>query len=174
MRSAVVTPKAASVRIRLAGPEDSSTVLALGERMYAESRFACYPMNRAKTSAAIEMLISNASAGCVLLAEHARHGAIGMLAGYVTDYFFADVRVAQDKWFYVLPAHRGSSAALKLMIAFRRWAENRQASELCIAMSVDIEQERFARFMRHLSFRSCGSNFVLSLSSAPGAAKSSP
>jgi GNAT superfamily N-acetyltransferase len=159
-----------SVRIRLATADDTPAVLALGVRMHAESRFRGHPMNADKTRAAVHALIANAAAGCVLLAEHARHGVVGMLAGYVTDYFFSDVRVAQDKWFYVLPQHRGSSAALKLMIAFRRWAENRQARELCINMSVDIDQPRFDRFMRHLDFRSCGSNFVLAL--APVAAGS--
>lgn len=156
-------PRNSSVHVRLAAPDDVGTVLSLGEQMFAESRFACYPMSLDKTHTAIHALISNPAAACVLLAEHAHHGAVGMLAGYVSDYFFADVRVAQDKWFYVLPQHRGSPAALKLMIAFRRWAENRQARELCINMSVDIEPARFDRFMKHMSFRSCGSNFVLKL-----------
>ncbi len=30
-------------------------------------------------------------------------------------------------------------------------------------MSVDVDQERFNRFMAHLGFRNCGSNFMTPL-----------
>ncbi|MEJ7686956.1 MAG: GNAT family N-acetyltransferase [Variovorax sp.] len=155
-----------ATQIRLAVSADEDAVLSLGRALHAESRFRNTALNVARTRVAIRALIEGAPAGCVLLAEHRHAGVIGMLAGYVSEYFFADVRVAQDKCFYVLPQYRGSAAALKLLIAFRRWAENRDARELCVNMSVDIDQERFGRFMRHMKFSACGSNFVLALTPA--------
>jgi GNAT superfamily N-acetyltransferase len=98
-----------------------------------------------------------------LVAEHSQAGVVGFLAGYVIDYFFSDVRVAQDQCFYVSPKYRGSPAAVKLLVAFRQWAVNRNASELCINMSVDIDRQRFEKFMTHLKFKSAGSNFYLPL-----------
>ncbi len=151
------------MKVRLAELKDLDVVYQLGVRMHAESRFGGHLLNPVKVKASIEQLIVKPLAGCVLLADHAQAGTVGMLAGYVTDYFFSDALVAQDRCFFVLPDHRGSSAALKLLIAFRRWAENRHAAELCINMSVDVEQERFNKFMTHMSFKSCGSNFVLPL-----------
>lgn len=151
------------MQIRLADLADEDVVLSLGQALHAESRFRSVELNIERTRSAIRALITGAPAGCVLVAEHREAGVIGMLAGYVSEYFFADVRVAQDKCFYVLPKYRGGSAALKLLMAFRRWAENRNARELCINMSVDIDQERFGRFMRHMKFSACGSNFVLAL-----------
>jgi GNAT superfamily N-acetyltransferase len=151
------------MQIRLATSSDITTILSMGIQMHAESRFKRYPMNPSRTQEAIETLLSNSTVGCILLAEHPQAGIVGMLAGYVTDYFFTDIRLAQDKWFYVIPEHRGSSAALKLLIAFRRWAENRQAKELCINMSVAIDQARFNKFMTHLGFQCAGSNFVMPL-----------
>lgn len=157
--------------MRLAGPADVETVLGLALRFVAESRFARYPVNREKLRATILEAVSTPKASCVLLAEHGRDGAVGMLAGFVARPRFADVLVAQDHGFFVAPEHRGGSAALKLMIAFRRWAENRRAVEININQNVDIEQERFNRFMRHLGFQCCGSNFVLPLPPAgPGPA----
>ncbi len=58
---------------------------------------------------------------------------------------------------------RGSSAAIKLLMAFRRWAEQRNVSELNINMSVAVEMSRFNKMMSKLGFRCCGSNFSLGL-----------
>lgn len=135
----------------------------LGHHMHRESRFAHYPMGDKKVREAIGSILSEPKANCILLAEHDQAGLVGMLAGCVTPLFFTDVLIAQDRWFYVAKEHRGSAAALKLLVAFRRWAENRQAKELNINMSVDIDQARFNQFMTHMDFKSCGSNFVLPL-----------
>lgn len=151
------------MKVRLAQPSDVEAVFQLLQIMHQESRFRVYPLHAAKTRSSIEQILAQPKAACILLAEHSQAGVVGVLAGYVVDYFFSDTLIAQDKYFFVHPAHRGSSAALKLLMAFRRWAENRQAWELCINMSVDIAPERFNKFMRHMQFQSCGSNFVLPL-----------
>jgi GNAT superfamily N-acetyltransferase len=156
------------MKIYLAQRKDVDTILRLGDLMHDESRFRVYSMNPEKVRASIEKIIDNPLAGCILLAEHSKAGVVGMLAGYVIDYFFSDALVAQDSYFYVHPDYRGSPAALKLLIAFRRWAENRRASELCINMSVDVDQERFNKFMKHMKFSCCGSNFVMPLARAAG------
>ena len=151
------------MKIRLATHTDTDAMMKLGLHMHQESRFAPYPMAQEKVRDAVQQILSEPKANCILLAEHATAGLVGMLAGCVTTLFFTDVLIAQDRWFYVAKAHRGSSAALKLLVAFRRWAENRQARELNINMSVDIDQARFNQFMTHMDFKSCGSNFVLPL-----------
>lgn len=151
------------MRVRFAGPDDLSQARVLGRAMHAESRFRHYPLDETRIEKAFREMVTHPATACVLVAEASDGHLVGMLAAFVTDYFFADVRVVQDKWFYVLPGHRGSAAALKLMLAVRRWAENRRASELNINMSVDIDRERFDRFMGHLQFRNCGSNFFLPL-----------
>lgn len=159
------------MKVRLAQAQDLDVMMALSAQMHQESRFRIYPLNPKKLSASLVKLVANPQVACILLAERSQGDVAGMLAGYVIDYFFSDALVAQDKYFYVRPDCRGSSAALKLLIAFRRWAENRGAAELCINMSVDIEAKRFDRFMTHMSFKSCGSNFVLPLKQPGGAAK---
>lgn len=131
--------------------------------MVAESRFNCYGINGAKTHAVISAMIATPDKACILIAERPDGEIAGMLSGYVTDYFFCDAIVAQDRWFYVRPEYRGSSAAVKLLLAFRRWAENRKADEFSINMSVGIDMARFNKFMTHLGFGCCGSNFSMSL-----------
>ncbi|MEY4427090.1 MAG: hypothetical protein RL535_1388 [Pseudomonadota bacterium] len=151
------------MKIKLATLEDMQAILELGLAMHKESRFAVYPMSSDKIQQTILDIVSEPKANCILLAEHDSAGLVGMLAGCVTSLFFTDVLIAQDRWFYVAKEHRGSPAALKLLVTFRRWAENRQARELNINMSVDIDQVRFNQFMTHMDFKSCGSNFVLPL-----------
>jgi len=56
-------------------------------------------------------------------------------------------------------AHRGGSAAVKLLMAFERWARNRKVREINVNMSVAIDMERFDRFMLHAGYRSCGQNY---------------
>lgn len=151
------------MKIRFATQDDVDVVLHLGTQMHAESRFRVHPMNPQKSRVSIKKLLGNPLSGCILLADSESGVVAGMLAGYVVDYFFSDALVAQDSYFYVMPSFRGSSAALKLLITFRRWAENRNAAELCINMSVDVEPERFNQFMNRMSFKPCGTNFVLPL-----------
>lgn len=149
--------------IRLATEADVEAIVRLGKEMVAESRFARYGMNEAKTRSAIETMIRNPASACILLAVRSDGALAGMLAGYVTEFFFGDATVAQDRWYYVHRRYRGSSAGLKLLLAFRKWAENRKAHELSLNMSVAIDMQRFNRFMTHMGFTCCGSNFFLPL-----------
>lgn len=151
------------MQIRLANDTDKPAILRLSVQMHAESRFKIYPLNQDRSWAVASALMQSPT-GCVLIAENASGEVVGMLWGHVMDYFFSDVRMAQDQVFYVAPAHRGSSAAYKLLTAFKRWAHNRKAKELAINMSVDIDQPRFNRFMTRMGFHPCGTNFITPLS----------
>ena len=162
------------MKIRFAKTEDIPVIVAMGKRMLDESRFARYGTNEAKLRAAIVAMIGTTDKACLFLAERSTGEIAGMLAGYVTDYFFCDAIVAQDRWFYVAPEHRGSSAAVKLLMTFRQWAQNRKADEFSINMSVGIDMGRFNKFMTHLGFGCCGSNFSMPLKARSSASASLP
>lgn len=138
-------------------------VIEIGRAMAAESRFSKYGFNEKKARAAVEGILGKPATSCLLLAVNSAGDIVGMLAGHAMEYFFCDGILVQDRWFYVMPEHRGSSAAVKLLMGFRRWAESRKANELCINMSVAIEMDRFNRLMTHMGFKCCGSNFSLPL-----------
>lgn len=152
------------MRIRFAKLGDTKAILALGEAMWAESRFKGYAFNPDKTQSLIKHMLANQPAtDCILLAETNQGELVGMLAGHLVDFFFSDGSLVEDRVYYVLPEHRGSSAAFKLILAFRRWAESKGANELSINMSVAIDIQRFNKFMSHLGFSCCGSNFAMQL-----------
>lgn len=151
------------MKIRFATLEDVPAILDLGEMMVAESRFQTYGLDRPKTAKVFVSMIKQATHSVILLAERDDGTLVGMLGGYVVDFFFCNAVVAQDRFYFVKPEARGSSAALKLLVAFRRWAEQRKVRELNINMSVAVDMQRFNKMMGKLGFRCCGSNFSLGL-----------
>lgn len=159
------------MKVRFATLDDLAAMQTMGQAMHEESRFRHYMLDAQRVEATLRDMVTHPATACVLLAETQDGQLAGMLGVFVTTYFFADVRVVQDKWFYVALPYRGTPAAFKLMLAVRRWAENRRARELNINMSVDIERERFERFMGHMQLRNCGSNFFLPLQGQTDAAQ---
>lgn len=153
------------MKIRFATLDDVPAILDLGEMMVAESRFEPYGLDRPKTAKVFVSMIKQATHSVILLAERDDGTLVGMLGGYVVDFFFCNAVVAQDRFYFVKPEARGSSAALKLLVAFRRWAEQRKVRELNINMSVAVDMQRFNKMMGKLGFRCCGSNFSLGLGS---------
>lgn len=151
------------MKIRFAKKEDMPAIMAICEAVSAESRFSRYGINREKVTAEIASMMSTQGNVCILLAERSNGEISGLLAGYVTDFFFCDAILAQDRLFYILPEYRGSSAAVKLLIAFRRWAENHQADEIAINMSSGIDMAGFNKLLTHMGFSCCGSNFSFAL-----------
>lgn len=152
------------MKIRFAEPADTDAIMALGQLMMEESRFNGYDFNPDKTRKLItSMLIRQPTTDCILLAQKSDGTLVGMLAGCVHEFFFCDGSMVQDRVYYVLPKHRGGSAGFKLILAFRRWAESKKVNELCINMSVAIDIPRFNKYMTHLGFSCCGSNFTMPL-----------
>jgi GNAT superfamily N-acetyltransferase len=151
------------MKIRFGQKEDWEAVLQLSRAMFAESRFRNLSLDETKAAAVYSATVQNPAASCAMLACREDGEVVGMLLGQAMEYFFCDGVMVQDRVFYVLPEYRGSSAAVKLLTALRRWAENRKAVELCVNMSVAIDTERFNKLMVHLGFKYCGSNFSLSL-----------
>lgn len=156
------------IAIRPARLGDFEAFMVLARAMHAESRFSRYPIDETKIKEQFVVHVEKTAVACLLLAERDDGRLVGMLGGYVTDFFFSAARMAQDRVFFVLPEARGGSAAVRLLAAFRRWAENRGAEELSINMSVAVDMERFNRLMTHLGFSCCGSNFHLPLTAANG------
>ena len=60
-----------------------------------------------------------------------------------------------------------SGAALRLLMAFRKWAENRGVFELSAGVNSGAHIERTDRFLRRLGFVQTGGNYALRL--APSA-----
>ncbi len=141
--------------IRAAAAEDIGTLVEMGARMHAEGAYSFLPYDREKLHRLADHFVTHPDTHCALVAE--QDGAvIGMLGGYLTDYYFCEEKLACDQFFFVERAWRGSLAAARLINAFRAWAAARGARELCLATSLDVNTEKTGRFYEGLGFRCVG------------------
>ncbi len=99
---------------------------------------------------------------CLLQAE-AGSEVVGMLMGVAAPHFHAPELGASLLSWYVLPEHRGSLAAVKLLHGFRRWARDRGAVRLYIGVTSGIDVARTDRLLRRLGFRQTGGNYEAAL-----------
>ncbi|MBN1843973.1 MAG: GNAT family N-acetyltransferase [Deltaproteobacteria bacterium] len=144
--------------IRRMGYEDMEMLTEMGARMHAEGAYGFLPFNREKVSRHIVGYIEDTETQCGLVAEK-DNILVGMLGGYITDYFFCDKKVACDMFLFVDRKHRGSSAALRLIQTFRNWAIAHEACEICLSTSTTVNTERTERFYKKMGFTCVGGIF---------------
>lgn len=141
--------------IRPVRKEDTEQVIDMGARMHEESAYAFLPFDRGKVRSLILSYLENPKTHCGLVAEES-HKLIGMLGGYVSPYFFCSELVACDMVLFVDQDFRGSSAAPRLIRAFRQWALKRGARELCLGISTNINTERTGKFYERMGLSFVG------------------
>jgi GNAT superfamily N-acetyltransferase len=141
--------------IRALNVDDIGPLLEMGQRMHHESAYAFLPFDFEKVERLILSYLDDRETQCGLVAEEGGV-VIGMFAGYLTDYFFCDEKVACDLILYVDREHRGSSAAVRLIRAFRDWAHERCAREICLGVSTEIDSRTTGRFYEKMGLSHIG------------------
>ena len=148
-------------QIRFATVADIPELVQLGKEAHAETIQASLPFSSDRLTHQFNACLSPIKQNyCVLIAE-ADNVIVGGIWGYVAQHYFSESWVATEYMFYVQPSFRGSPVAVRLLHAFRKWAENRGASEVMICMTTGIDVERFDRFLRRMKFNYVGGNFSL-------------
>ncbi len=104
---------------------------------------------------------SKAGSHCFLVAEDSSGRAIGGLIGCVENHIFSDQLVASLIHYDVLPEKRMTGAGLRLLTAFKKWAQNRGVFEICAGVNSGTDLEKIARFLRKLGFQLTGGNYSL-------------
>ncbi len=150
------------MNVRRVRPEDIERLIALGRRMHQEGAYSFLPFDAGKVRRLMEGIIAQPDAWCGLVAEN--DGVpVGMLGGYLTEYFFCREKLACDLIVFVEPDWRGSSAAARLIRGFRDWAAERGARELCLSVSTNVHAEAIGRFYRGMGFTMVGGVYKLRL-----------
>lgn len=145
--------------IRPLEPHDVDALIALGELGVQETRYNNQLYDPPKVRTQIEAYFSDERRKYIwLIATHSDE-LQGLLFGSVEEYWFTQARGANMILWYVAQEARGSSMAVKLLLAFRRWAENRQATELTLSLTSGLGTEKTGRFLQRMGFRPCGENF---------------
>lgn len=152
------------MKIEIAASEHIEELISLGCRMYEESALTSLPLDVERARKTFRAALDDDKGMyCLFIARSSEGVPAGWLFGTITRPWFTDALVAHDHAFFVAPEFRGSSAALKLLKVFRRWAEKRNARMLNVSQRVGVEMDRFDRFMRRAGFESRGTNFSMTL-----------
>ena len=152
------------MKIRFATRNDVPACTEIGRRMHTVTRFAAYDFNAERVAQNLSAVIENGHAKgthCFFVAEDTAGQLIGALIGCVERHFFSDQLVASIIHYDVLPENRMGGAGLKLLSAFRKWAENRGVFELSVGINSGVEMEKMDRFLKRLGFQQTGVNYAL-------------
>lgn len=155
------------MKIRFATLDDIPACIEGGRRMHAMTRFSAYDYNAERMAQNLRAVIETGQNAhkthCFFVAEDEARQIVGALIGCVERHFFSDLLVASVIHYDVLPEKRMSGAGLKLLVAFRKWAENRGVFELSVGINSGVELEKMDRFLKKLGFRQTGGNYALRL-----------
>jgi len=158
----------ARIQVRMMQTEaDVDATWPLMLAMHNESRFAAYRPNK---SYWIEYLrehgLGDPNRYGMILAE-VRGEPVGFLGCAVSRMLYCEERMASNLVFYVTRECRksllGGRVALKLLEAYRRWAQNRRAVELHVHVTAGMEIARADKFLQRAGFRQIGGNYLAML-----------
>jgi GNAT superfamily N-acetyltransferase len=138
--------------IRRATLDDFEEIFALIEQMVIESSFSFAPPSRARIKALMEY-----KKGAAFLA-YKEDKCIGFVGAIIAPFFFSDYERATDVGFYILPEHRGGSAAFKLLRTIEDWAKENGAKEIFMGHSVGGKIEEMKSFYVHNGYKIGGFN----------------
>lgn len=149
------------MRLRMIESADRDVVLGLAQRFHAEAVQSALAFEEDIAGAYFDEVIRGIERGtsCGFHAESRSGLPAGFFVGELARYPFSRRLIAQDKLFYVVPEFRGSSAAVKLLRVFDRWARKRGACQLYISERAAINSRSFARLMNHVGFDLIGGNY---------------
>lgn len=140
-------------------------VLQLAFAMQQESEFVTVPFDVEQTANSVMSLVINNPNGFGMLAYTDEGKAIGMITGSITPYVFSRGSVASDFAWFVLPEHRGSRAAIKLLKAFKSWATEKGALQLYMGVTTNVSANRTGDLLQRFGFEHVGGNYRAQLQS---------
>ncbi|WP_267086473.1 GNAT family N-acetyltransferase [Xanthomonas sacchari] len=132
-------------------------MLALGEAMHGESRFAHRRWNTEKVRALLRWLIDDPD-GLALVAEDGGQ-IIGGFMAMVQDHWCTDSRESCDLALYVQQDRRGGLAAARLLQRYRAWAQSRGADSILLGITTGVDLSTSTRLYERLGFQHVGHLF---------------
>lgn len=152
------------MKIRFATLEDIPAFVEMARTFHELTRFKEYDYNPERVVSNLQAIIENSRAvHCFFVAEDSAGKPVGGLIGCVESHFFSEKLVASLIHYDVLPEKRMGGAGLKLLTAFKKWAENRGAFELAVGINSGTDLQQMDSFLRKLGFEMTGGNYSMKL-----------
>ncbi|MEY3953421.1 MAG: hypothetical protein RLZZ397_301 [Pseudomonadota bacterium] len=150
--------------IRLSTPEDASSIWHLIEQeldeMGAETRQA---FDAQRVWHHLQALWRDRPDTHRLWVALTHQGSVvGILLGTLQAYYWRSGHQAQVVHWYVRPDSRGSSAAMRLLLAYMAWAQQKHSQEIMVGITSGIAPEKSHRLLARLGFVCMGRNYLRS------------
>jgi len=150
------------MNVRALEIQDLDACIRIGALMHAESVYRVHPFSEDRLRFLAHQCLTREDYQC-LVAE--RNGEIiGLMVGITGLNFFADTRYSADLALYVVPEHRGSTAAVRLVIEFSKWAADVGCQELRCGVTTGINDEVGAKLYKRFGFKDGGALYVKQIS----------
>ena len=140
-----------------------SDVIGLAMKMQQESDFQTVPFDIDQLANSIMRMVIDNPRGFGVIAYTDDGVPAGMLAGGLSYYMFSRGSVANDYAWFLLPEHRGSRAALKMLKMFKTWARDNGATELYMGITTDVSKDRTGELLKRVGFDHVGGNYRVKL-----------
>lgn len=140
--------------IRPATLHDIPALVALGQRMHAESRYSVLRFNDAKLGATLRQVLDSPT-GFLWVATD-EQGLTGGLAAIAAPHWCSDDLVSSDLALFMVPEARGGLAPARLVTRYRQWAADLGVVLCDIGVTTGIQTEQTAKLLERLGFTRCG------------------
>ena len=152
------------MKIRAAIQEDVPVFVEMARTFHENTRFKAYDYVPELVEKHLTAVVENPrGAHCFFVVENKDGVAVGGLVACVEKHFFSDQLVASVIHYDVLPEFRMGGAGLKLLTAFKKWAENRGVYEISAGVNSGVDIDKMDRFLRKLGFEHTGGNYAMKL-----------
>lgn len=143
---------------------DVPQLVQMARHYHQQTRFRSFDFNAAKLAQSLAAIVEHRTGShCFFVAKRNDNSLVGGLIGCVETHMFSDQVVATLVHYDVDQASRMSGAGYRLLLAFRKWAENRGAVELNVGINSGVHLDKLDRFLRKLGFVITGGNYSMML-----------
>src|SRR3990167_2586350 len=151
------------MQIRSAQLDDVPHLVEMGRRYHQFTRFRTFDYNAQKVAKTLAAVVQQKTGThCFFVAQRDDGSLVGGLIGCIEAHIFSDQPVATLVHYDVDPESRMSGAGYRLLLAFKKWAENRKAVEINAGVNSGVDLQKMDRFLRKLGFDLMGGNYCLS------------
>jgi len=141
--------------------DDIDEVVELAAVMYRESvNYRRLEFSPERVREMVVMVMQNGFA--VVAVKDGR--IIGLMAGSLVQPAFSRDLMACDFLLYILPQHRGGTAANRLVNAYVRWARQCGAKMITVGVTAGIDNDAAIAFYKAMGFRASGVQMMMDCS----------
>ena len=124
--------------------DDVIPMVNIGEKMHNAGSFKKIKYDKNKLFKLVSSSINSDNMIWFVAEDDGEY--IGMIGGFISEFYFSDEKCASDFLLYISEEKRGGKAAVKLLNAFEEWAKARGVKEIRVGTSNGVNPEEVKKF----------------------------